>query len=80
MAEDEQHLSFEENEELKRIRQRHTDLKRQLGEYESRPFLTPQDDLEMKKIKKKKLACKDAIERILNRHRRLRKNGFEDLG
>ena len=77
MAEDE-HLSFEENEELKRIRQRHADLERQLGEYESRPFLTPQDDLEMKKIKKKKLACKDAIERILTRHRRIGKTGNED--
>ncbi len=78
MAEDE-HLSIEENEELKRIRQRHGDLKRQLGEYENRPFLTPQDDLEMKKIKKKKLACKDAIERILIRHNRLRKTKNEDI-
>ena len=77
MAEDE-HLSFEENEEVKRIRQRHADLERQLQEYESRPFLTPLDDLEMKKIKKKKLACKDAIERILTRHRRPRKPGNED--
>ena len=69
MAEDE-HLAFDENEELKRIRQRHADLERQLEEYEGRPFLTPLDDLEMKKIKKKKLACKDAMERILTRHRR----------
>ena len=78
MAEDE-HLSFEENEELKRIRQRHADLKRKLEEYESRPFLTPLDDLEMKKIKKKKLACKDAMERILTLHRR-KKTGNEDIG
>ena len=78
MAEDE-HLSFEENEELKRIRQRHADLKKKLEEYESRPFLTPLDDLEMKKIKKKKLACKDAMERILTHHRR-KKTGNEDIG
>ncbi len=79
MAEDE-HLSFEENEELKHIRQRHADLERRLEEYESRHYLTPPDDLEMKKIKKKKLACKDAIERILTSHRRVRKSKNEDIG
>jgi hypothetical protein len=77
MADDE-HLSTEANEELKLIRQRHADLARRLEEYESRPFLTPLDDLEMKKIKKKKLACKDAMERILIRHRQVKKNGNED--
>jgi hypothetical protein len=77
MAED-KHLSFEENEELKRIKQTHADLERRLGEYESRHYLTPLDDLEMKKIKKKKLACKDAIERILTRHRRMEKKENED--
>ncbi len=76
MADDE-HLSTEENEELKLIRQRHADLARRLEEYETRPFLTPLDDLEMKKIKKKKLACKDAMERILIRHRRIGKTGNE---
>ncbi len=79
MDEDE-HLSFEENEELERFRQRHADLERQLGEYEAKPFLTPQDDLEMKKIKKKKLACKDAMERILIQNRLLRRNENEDIG
>lgn len=79
MAED-YHLSFEENEELKRIRQRHSDLARQLEEYENRHYLTPLDDLEMKKIKKKKLACKDAIERILTRYYRQRKAENEDVG
>jgi hypothetical protein len=79
MTQDE-HLSFEEHEELKRIKQRHADLARQLEEYESRPFLTPLDDLEMKKIKKRKLACKDAIERILARHRRLNRTGHGDIG
>ena len=69
MANDE-HLSTEKNEELKLIRRRHADLERRLEEYESRSFLTPLDDLEMKEIKRKKLACKDAIERILTRHRR----------
>ena len=66
---DDKHLSREEDVEVKRIRKRHADLERQLQEYENRPFLTPLDDLEMKEIKRKKLACKDAIERILTRHR-----------
>ena len=76
---DDQHLSREEDEEMKRIRQRHADLERQLEEYEKRSFLTPRDDLEMKEIKRKKLACKDAIERILTRHRRGKKTGNEDI-
>lgn len=79
MAED-GHLSFEENERLKLIRQRHADLERRLEEYESRPFLTPLDDLEMKKIKKKKLACKDAIEKILTHQCQMTKNGDEYIG
>jgi hypothetical protein len=79
MAED-KHLFQGEDEKVKRIRQRHADLERQLQEYENRPFLTPQDDLEMKEIKRKKLACKDAIERILTRHRREKRTGNEDIG
>jgi hypothetical protein len=73
-------LSSEDSEELKLMRERHAELARQLEEYESRPFLTPLDDLEMKKIKKKKLACKDAIERIIIRQRQMQKKGDGDIG
>ena len=73
-------LSLEDTEELNLMRERHAELARKLEEYESRPFLTPLDDLEMKKIKKKKLACKDAIERILIRQRQMQKKGVGDSG
>lgn len=75
-----ENLSSEDSEELKLMRERHAELARQLEDYESRPFLTPLDDLEMKKIKKKKLACKDAIERILIRQRRMQRKGDGDIG
>jgi uncharacterized protein YdcH (DUF465 family) len=58
-----------ENEEFKKAKQGHTELARQLDELEKRPFLTPQDELNIKIIKKKKLAYKDQMERILVQYR-----------
>jgi uncharacterized protein YdcH (DUF465 family) len=58
-----------ENEEFKKAKQGHTELARQLDELEKRPFLTPQDELNIKIIKKKKLAYKDLMERILVQYR-----------
>jgi len=56
---------MKENEEFLKAKQAHTGLARQLEELESKPFLTPQDELEIKILKKKKLAYKDQMERIL---------------
>ena len=40
-------------------------LQKQLEELEKKPFLTPQDEMEIKILKKKKLAYKDQMEKIL---------------
>jgi hypothetical protein len=40
-----------------------------LEELEKKPFLTPQDEVEIKIIKKKKLALKDQMEKILMKYR-----------
>jgi uncharacterized protein YdcH (DUF465 family) len=40
-----------------------------LEELEKKPFLTPQDEVEIKIIKKKKLALKDQMEKILMQYR-----------
>ena len=54
-----------ENEEFLKAKQAHTQLAKQLDELEKKPFLTPQDEMEIKILKKKKLAWKDQMEKIL---------------
>ncbi|MEW6377952.1 MAG: DUF465 domain-containing protein, partial [Thermodesulfobacteriota bacterium] len=60
---------MKENEEFLRAKQAHAQLARQLEELEKKPFLTPQDEMEIKIIKKKKLAFKDQMEKILIQYR-----------
>jgi uncharacterized protein YdcH (DUF465 family) len=58
-----------ENEEFHKTKQAHSQLAKQLDELEKKPFLTPQDEIEIKIIKKKKLALKDQMEKILIQYR-----------
>jgi len=58
-----------ENEEFSKAKHAHSDLARQLDEYEKKPYLTPQDEVEIKILKKKKLAYKDRMEQILSQNR-----------
>ena len=58
-----------ENEEFLKARQIHAQLAKQLEELEKKPFLTPQDEIEIKILKKKKLAAKDQMEEILMQNR-----------
>ncbi len=58
-----------ENEEFLKTKQSHSQLSKQLEELEKKPFLTPQDEMEIKIIKKKKLALKDQMEKILVQYR-----------
>jgi uncharacterized protein YdcH (DUF465 family) len=58
-----------ENEEFSKVKQAHTQLAKLLEELEKKPFLTPQDEVEIKIIKKKKLALKDQMEKILVQYR-----------
>ncbi len=58
-----------ENEEFSKAKKTHSDLAKQLEELEKKPFLTPQDETEIKILKKKKLAFKDKMEEILIKHR-----------
>lgn len=57
-----------ENPELAALVSEHQTLKAQLQELGSRPYLSPEDDLERKKMQKAKLAAKDRIQRILDQH------------
>jgi uncharacterized protein YdcH (DUF465 family) len=58
-----------ENEEFLRTKQTHSQLAKQLEELEKKPFLNPQDEVEIKILKKKKLALKDQMEKILIQYR-----------
>jgi hypothetical protein len=60
---------IKENEEFRKAKQAHSELARQLDEMETKPFLTPQDEIEIKILKKKKLAYKDQMEKILLQNR-----------
>jgi len=60
---------IKENEEFAKAKQSHAELARRVDELESKAFLTPQDELDLKTFKKKKLAFKDQMERILQQHR-----------
>jgi len=55
--------------ELRRYYQEHLDLERQLATLQHRHYLTPEEELEKKRIQKLKLAGKDRIMEILGRHR-----------
>lgn len=60
---------MKENEEFLKAKQAHAEFARQLEELEKKTHLTPQDEMEIKILKKKKLACKDQVEKILVQHR-----------
>ena len=60
---------LKENEAFRKAKQAHAELARQLDELEKKAYLTPQDEVEIKILKKKKLAYKDQMEKILMQHR-----------
>jgi uncharacterized protein YdcH (DUF465 family) len=49
------------DKELDRLQRRHKKLKERVAEYEARVFLTAGEQSEVNKLKKEKLATKDAI-------------------
>jgi uncharacterized protein len=60
---------MKENEEFLKAKQAHAELSKELDEKEKKEYLTPQDEMEIKILKKKKLACKDQMEKILIQYR-----------
>jgi hypothetical protein len=55
--------------ELRHHYEEHVELKRQSEELKLKPHLTEEEELELKRIQKQKLAGKDRIMEILSRHR-----------
>ena len=57
-----------ENSELAEMVARHQSLESRLEEMNHRRYLSPEDDLERKRIQKSKLAVKDKIQAFLDQH------------
>lgn len=55
--------------ELKRYMDEHEEYERKLAAFNQRIYLTPQEELERKRLQKLKLAGRDRIEAILSRYR-----------
>ncbi|WP_027184907.1 DUF465 domain-containing protein [Desulfovibrio inopinatus] len=64
----------DENAELKGLYEEHIQFEKILEKYESKPFLTPEEDLEVKELKKKKLAGKTEMMSLLEQYRKAEAN------
>ena len=60
---------MKENEVFLKAKQAHAQLAEKLKALEAKSFLTPQDEIEVKILKKQKLAAKDQMEKILMQYR-----------
>ena len=60
---------LEREPELRRYYEEHVDLERQLETFQQKLYLTPEEELEKKRLQKLKLAGKDKIMEILSRYR-----------
>ena len=59
----------EREPELRRYYEEHIDLERQLAPFQQKAYLTPEEEVEKKRLQKLKLVGKDKIMEILSRHR-----------
>jgi len=57
-----------EHPELSAMVSEHKDMKAKLEDINKRPYLSPEDDLERKKLQKEKLALKDKIHTFVLAH------------
>ena len=59
----------DENPRFRKLYEEHVIFEKQLGEFDEKPFLTPDQEFERKKVQKLKLAGKDEMEDILRNFR-----------
>ncbi len=57
------------DDELKALYLEHQELKQKLEAFRNKLYLTPEQELEKKRIQKLKLASKDRLMEVLHRHR-----------
>jgi uncharacterized protein YdcH (DUF465 family) len=60
---------LDKDQELKRFYDEHQELEKQLAVFQHKHHLSPEEEIEMKRIQKLKLVGKDKIMEILGKHR-----------
>jgi uncharacterized protein YdcH (DUF465 family) len=60
---------LEKDPELRKHYEEHQELEKQLSEFQHKHYLSPDEEVEMKRIQKLKLAGKDKIMELLGKHR-----------
>lgn len=60
---------FDGNPRFRLLYEEHMLLEKELGKLDQKAYLTPDEELERKKVQKLKLAGKDEMERIIGLHR-----------
>ncbi|EPR42178.1 hypothetical protein dsx2_0105 [Desulfovibrio sp. X2] len=55
--------------ELKALWDLHLDYERRLDRLSKKPYLSPNEELELKELKKKKLAGKTKLQAVLNKYK-----------
>jgi uncharacterized protein YdcH (DUF465 family) len=62
---------LDKDPELKRYYEERLDLENKLQSYQNRSYLTPDEEMEEKKLQKLKLIGKDKMMEILSKHRQM---------
>jgi uncharacterized protein len=60
---------LESNEEFRKLSDEHAKYAGLIDVIESKPHVTPEDEIEEHRLKKIKLALKDQMQQLINRHR-----------
>jgi uncharacterized protein YdcH (DUF465 family) len=60
---------LDKDPELRKFYEEHREFEKKLADFQHKHHLTPEEEVEMKKLQKLKLAGKDRIMEILGRHR-----------
>jgi len=60
---------LDKDAELRKFYEEHRELEKKLADFQHKHHLSPEEEVEMKKIQKLKLAGKDRIMEILGRYR-----------
>jgi uncharacterized protein YdcH (DUF465 family) len=58
-----------EDNELRALWNLHRDYEKQLDELSKRPYLKPSEEMEVRELKKKKLAGKTKLQQLLDKYR-----------